>query len=115
MANMMKNIANAGKTSKTVFLKNVAAASGLDIDVITRVYTAMINEIQNTVCEGNSLSLTGFGTFYLQKHKGHPVQFEGKSNSVPDYWVFKFSASDVLNTRIRRMYAEKHPSDGPVI
>lgn len=109
MANSMKNIANTGKTSKTAFLKNVAATSGLDINVVTRVYTAMINEVQNTVCEGNTLSLTGFGTFYLQKHKGHPVQFEGKMNSVPDYWVFKFSASDVLNSRIRQLYADKHP------
>lgn len=96
------------KTSKTAFLNQVAQASGIDISTVTRVYTAMINEIQNIVCEGASLSLTGFGTFYLQKHKGHPVQFEGKSTSVPDYWVFKFSASDVMNSRIRRIYAEKH-------
>lgn len=101
-------VMSSQKTSKTAFLNKVATTSGLDISTVTRVYTAMINEIQNTVCEGTSLSLTGFGTFYLQKHKGHPVQFEGKSTRVPDYWVFKFSASDVLNTRIRQLYAEKH-------
>jgi nucleoid DNA-binding protein len=99
------------KTSKTAFLNQVARASGVDISTVTRVYTAMINEIQSIVCDGTSLSLTGFGTFYLQKHKGHPVQFEGKSTRVPDYWVFKFSASDVLNTRIRQLYAEKHPGE----
>lgn len=109
---IQSSVWNAGqKTSKAAFLSQVAETSGVSISTVTRVYTAMINEIQNIVCSGTSLSLTGFGTFYLQKHKGHPVQFEGKSTRVPDYWVFKFSASDVLNTRIRQLYAEKHSVD----
>lgn len=68
---------------------------------VTEVCDAMLSEITDIVDAGNRLSLTGFGSFYAQVHRGHPVQFGGASKTVGDYRVFKFSASNVLNRRLR--------------
>lgn len=88
------------KVSKKQFLADVAKRVGMPVEVVTTVYEGMIEETHDIVEMGKSLSLTGFGSFYLQRHKGHPVQFE-KHAAVKDYLVFKFSASDVLNRRFR--------------
>lgn len=92
------------KMNKRQFLRKVAAENGMTIADTTRAYNAIIKGIQDTVNQGTVVSLTGFGTFYLQKHKGHPVQFEDTENQVNDYVVFKFSASDVLNKKFRQLY-----------
>jgi nucleoid DNA-binding protein len=89
------------KVSKKQFLADVATRVGLPVETVTSVYDGMLEETHDIVDSGKSLSLTGFGSFYLQKHKGHPVQFD-KHDKVPDYLVFKFSASDVYNRRFRK-------------
>lgn len=88
------------KISKKQFLANVARKNDMPVEDITKAFDVITEGIHDTVMNGTILSLTGFGSFYLQKHKGHPVQFEGQA-AVPDYVVFKFSASDVLNKRFR--------------
>ena len=93
------------KISKKKFLTSVALRSGMSVNDITKAYDAIIAGIYDELSKGNTISLTGFGSFYLQKHKGHPVQFEGKL-AIPDYIVMKFSASDVLNKRFRKDYRE---------
>lgn len=66
------------------------------------VYEAMIAETKAIVQAGDRLSLTGFGSYYAQTHKGHPVQFGSQTEKVGDYRVFKFSASNVLNRELRQ-------------
>lgn len=65
------------------------------------VCSAIFEEIKAIVLDGDRLSITGFGSFYSQTHKGHPVQFGRKTDKVHDYRVFKFSASNVLNRALR--------------
>ena len=89
------------KISKNQFLAEVARNNDMSVEDITIAYNAIVNGIHDVVASGKTLSLTGFGAFYLQRHKGHPVQFEGTSE-VGDYVIFKFSASDVLNKRFRQ-------------
>ena len=91
------------KISKKEFIRGVAKDNKMTIAETSRAYDAIVEGIHKAVSEGNSLSLTGFGVFYLHKHKGHPVQFEGSAD-VKDYIVFKFSASDVFNKRLREEY-----------
>lgn len=91
------------KISKNEFLANVAREHDMSVEDITTAYNAILDGICATVESGKSLSLTGFGSFYLQRHKGHPVNFEGKAAEVKDYVIFKFSASDVLNRRFREV------------
>jgi nucleoid DNA-binding protein len=101
------------KVNKNEFLSAIAEKTGLDITLVKAVYTALVDEIRVVVCRGEDLSLTGFGSFTLKKHKGHPVQFEAKSDKVKDYVVLKFAASDVLMSNIRHDYAngDAKPSD----
>lgn len=91
------------KVNKNELIRTVAKKNKISIAEATRIYDSFVSEIYNIMAEGKSLSLTGFGLFYLHKHKGHPVQFEGDTK-VNDYVVFKFSASDVFNKRLRDGY-----------
>lgn len=101
------------KVNKNEFLGEIAEKTGLESNVVKTVYNAFVDEIRSVVCQGKDLSLTGFGSFSLKKHKGHPVQFEAKTDKVKDYVVLKFAASDVLMSNIRRDYdkGEVKPSD----
>ena len=101
------------KVNKEEFLARVttrlqeASSSGADSGAkqkdfsVPEVCDAMLAEIEHIVGSGGRLSLTGFGSFYAQMHKGHPVQFGGTVKKVHDYPVFKFSASNVLNKKLR--------------
>lgn len=89
------------KVTRKMLLQMIAAKSGLDMATVSKVYTAFVDSIVETVQNGNNISITGFGNFYLQKHKGHPVQFESHNSHVAEYALLKFSASDSLNKRLR--------------
>lgn len=89
------------KVNKNEFLEVIAAKNDMEVKDVKTIYDAIVDEIKAIVCNGQDLSLTGFGTFSLKKHKGHPVQFEAESDKVKDYVVLKFTASDVLMSRIR--------------
>ena len=72
--------------------------SAKDIEII---YKRMIQEFFDVVSRGARLTLSGVGSFYMQKHKGHPVQF-GEMTEIDDYYTLKFSASQAANRDIRR-------------
>lgn len=101
------------KLNKNEFLSMIAKKYNVPVNDVHTVYNAFVDEIKDAVCKGHDVSLTGFGTFTLKRHKGHPVQFEAKTNTVSDYVVLKFAASDVLTTRIRKDYesGKAIPSD----
>lgn len=90
------------KMSKKEFISYVAKKYNVSEERLNEDYDMLINGITDVTKRGIKLSLTGFGAFYLQKHKGHPVQFD--SNKVKDYVVFKFSASNVINQQMRQCY-----------
>jgi nucleoid DNA-binding protein len=93
------------KISKKHFLAAVAHDSGMSVENMTKAWDAISNGIHDQLAAGNTVTMTGFGSFYLQNHRGHPVQFEGRA-AIQDYIVMKFSASDVLNKRFRKEYGE---------
>lgn len=68
---------------------------------IPDVCEAFLDEIIHAVECGERASLTGFGSFYAQTHRGHPVQFGSSAKKVSNYQVFKFAPSNVLNRRLR--------------
>lgn len=95
----------AEKIRKSELCVRVAAScDGVSKKLVMTIYDALIAEIYKSVAEGKVVSLTGFGSFYLTKHKGHPVRCD-KGLSVSDYVLFKFSTSNVLNSRFRKDYA----------
>ena len=99
---LMKN-----KINKNEFIKMVAEENGLKVKDVKFVYEAIVDKIRDVICDDQDLSLTGFGTFSLQKHKGHPIQFRSDSDKVDDYAVLKFAVSDALMTKIRKNYKVK--------
>lgn len=92
------------KINKNEFLETIAEKHDIPLASVRNVYEAFVDELKTVVCSGQDLSLTGFGTFSLKRHKGHPVQFEAKTDTVKDYVVLKFAASDVLMSKIRQAY-----------
>jgi nucleoid DNA-binding protein len=94
-------IKQQNKITRKMLLQQVANRSGYDINTVSKVYGAIVDAIVESVQTEHYISLTGFGNFYLQHHKGHPVQFESSDSAVHDYKLLKFSASDALNRRLR--------------
>lgn len=89
------------KVNREEFLSRVAKRTGHTVVDVSDVYDGIVSEIADIAKTGSKLSLTGFGLFYVQLHKGHPVQFGGNGRKVSDYAVFKFSASNVFNKKLR--------------
>lgn len=95
------------KMNKRTFIGHLAKENNISLSEAAWAYNIVINGIVDVVKTGTKLSLMGFGVFYLQDHKGHPIQFKdgneqaGRSTHVEKYKVFKFSASNVLNGAIR--------------
>lgn len=94
------------KVCKKQFLSEVTREAGMSLEDVSRAYDAILSVVERHVAKDERVSLTGFGTFYLQRHKGHPVQFEDNA-VIPDYVVLKFSASDVVNKRLRAADGQK--------
>ncbi len=86
------------RVSKREFIAEVSHASGVPAKVVTEVYDAAIEVLLGNVRRGNSVTLTGFGKFYAQRHRGHRVQFaNGGGKTIGDYSVLKFSATRATN------------------
>lgn len=88
------------------FLNRVSVRTGLPLEVVDAVYGGMLDEIRHILYQQDRLLLSGFGSFYVHRHKGHPVQFGDEKNYVPDYLVARFSASNVLNKYLREDHSD---------
>ena len=90
-----------GRVSKRQYVSRIAKRAGVPVRVASAVYEAAIEELLEIVGNGDRLTLTGFGKFYPQEHKGHRVQFADNEDAViDDYAVLKFSATREVNRRI---------------
>jgi DNA-binding protein HU-beta len=86
------------RISKREFIAEVSHASGVPAKVVAEVYDAMIERLLANVRKGIPVTLTGFGKFYAQRHRGHRVQFaDGGGKQIGDYSVLKFSATRAVN------------------
>lgn len=89
------------RVNKDAFTSAVSKRSGYTKEIVNNVCDAAIEETKDIVERGDTLSITGFGSFAVQKHKGHPVQFGDSSLTVRPYSVFRFSPSHVFSRRLR--------------
>lgn len=71
---------------------------------VETIYKGIVQTLFHIVSRGDTVTLSGFGSFYVQKHKGHPVQFGGV-DKIDDYHTLKFSASVTANRDIRKRIA----------
>ncbi|MBO9625758.1 MAG: HU family DNA-binding protein [Microbacterium sp.] len=93
----------ANRVSKREFVQRFARRGGIPLHTAQTAYNAMIDELLDLVSQGNTVTLTNFGRFYPQTHKGHRVQFskEDGADEVTDYTVLKFSATREVNRRVK--------------
>lgn len=87
------------KVSRREFTARFARRAGVPLPTAAKVYEAMIDELIELTSLGHDVTLTGFGRFYTQEHKGHSVQF-AKGKEVKDYTVLKFSATREVNRQV---------------
>jgi DNA-binding protein HU-beta len=94
---------DANRVSKREFVQRVARRGGISVPAAQNAYNAMIDELLDLVSQGNTVTLTNFGKFYPQTHKGHRVQFskDEEAGEVTDYTVLKFSATRQVNRRVK--------------
>lgn len=85
---------------KGEFFRDVARATGLSAVEVEKVYDAAVAEILEAVSRGTAVVFPGLGRFYLQRHKGHTVQYGAQDQRIPDYSVLKFSATTTLNAKL---------------
>lgn len=86
------------RLNRSNLIRNIAQNMNVSETVAQRFYDVFWYEIFEAVRNGKTVSLSGIGTFRLQQHKGHPVQFQtSKAKKVDSYVVFKFSASKHRN------------------
>lgn len=92
-----------GRVSKREFVQRVARRGKLPLHVTQQVYDAFIDELIDLVSNGNRVTLTGFGKFYPQEHKGHRVRFADgdRPTTIDDYTVLKFSATRAVNRSVK--------------
>ena len=93
------------KVSKREFVQRVSKRAGLSLRTTQLAYDAIFEEILELVNAGNRVTLTGFGKFYAQPHKGHNVVLNIRDDAhargqVDDYAVLKFSATREVNKRV---------------
>lgn len=89
------------KVNREEIIALAATRAGMSCADVTIAMNAIEDVIKCMAMEGKTVSLTGFGKFYLQRHKGHPVRFVESDEPVVDYLVYKFSASNVWNAALR--------------
>lgn len=100
---MAKKATVKNKVNKDEFIELVAAKMNKPANEVAEYFTAFQAVVEELAAAGKVLSLTGIGKFYVQRHKGHPVQFGVPQDKVANYVVYKFSASNVLNEKLREI------------
>lgn len=106
MNNKMKN----KRVNRRTFIQTVAEKSGKDEAEIEEIYDCMEETAKEIVSSGHELFLIGFGSFFLARHKGHPVRYGADNAEFDDYIVFKFSPSNVFVKALREKDKNEHIS-----
>ena len=91
------------KMNRSGLISYIAETKDIPFEEAEYMYNTVVDSICSVVASGVRLSLQGFGAFYLQLHKGQPVRFSSTQSVAKDYYVFKFSASSVLNQWFRQV------------
>ena len=108
---------NSPHMNSTDFIKYIVMKHNITFKEATFIYDTFLDAVKDVIFNNMSLVLRGFGKFYLQTHKGHPVHFnnviKGDSNKAVanDYLVFKFSAASTLNKSLRDEIAQCNNED----
>lgn len=84
---------NQPTMSKKHIIRAMSAETGLSIQVCTRAYEAMLTCILDGVRSNGRVVVTGWGTFYSQRHEGHYTPLLPAGQRLGSYTTLKFSGS----------------------
>ena len=93
---LVKQLCEMFDMSETV-VKQLCDASGISEMLVKKIcdsqYDIMVGELLNS--QSNSFTVPSIGTFYVTKHKGHPLNLniDGGSKAISDYLTLKFKAA----------------------
>lgn len=84
------------------FRRMVAEESDVSLKEATRVIDSVFGSITKILEKEDTITIPKFGKFYVRKHAAREVfDPQGGRHKIPPLKVGKFSASDVLNRKIR--------------
>lgn len=99
---MKKETTAVKKMNRTDFIAYLAMQNDLSHeDAEKLIYDAFVKGVITALEDGNYIALAGFGNFYVQEHKGHPVQFTDDKSEIENYYVLKFSAGQKVKKHFR--------------
>ena len=99
----MNNMDSNTKITKRPFITKLAEKKEYSPKEASDIYELFIDTLVSEVLKGNEVMLTGFGSFSLKCHKGHPIKFIKKEKSqINEYLVLKFTASNTLSKKLRK-------------
>lgn len=88
------------KVTDDTWVLLLAERSGLSFEDARKFWTAQRDMIKESMAPDGAgiLRIPGFGCFYRQVHKGHPLNLRnvngGHGSEVKDYTLVKFKATD---------------------
>ena len=86
----------AGRVEKPELVRLVAQRVNRDADVVAEIVDVFLDETYEALKRGDSVSLRGFGSFYVRPER--------------DSWVFKFNPSQ----RLRALFGWSSTYRGPL-
>lgn len=89
------------KVNKTDLIGYIASEYDLPVSIASAIYEMVVGSMMACLADGKRLSLTGFGSFEVRTHKGHPITFYENKDVVSDYKVLRFIPSSVLVKGLR--------------
>lgn len=89
------------KVSKRLFIEKITKKKNCSPEEAVDIYETFMDVLTEEILKGNEIMLTGFGNFTLKYHKGHPVHFSNRRESICEYLTLRFTASNVLNSKLR--------------
>lgn len=102
----------SNKVTKAKFMTEITPEinqlleTNLSDEDIRSIWDIMQKNILKHMRDGKEVLFTGFGNFFLQKHAGHPIQFDSGKSKIEDYVNLKFTASNKLNTELRQEFRQ---------
>lgn len=78
--------------TKSEIIKAIASKRGFDRDTVSKVLEAFTGEIKTALLDGKSVSMRGFGTFYL-KHRAEKTARNMQNNTtiiIPEHDIAAF-------------------------
>lgn len=90
------------KINKSDLVDIISEKENMSKKQVKNVIDIFLSLIEDNLHERNSVTLSGFGTFKIDMHEGHPVQFKsGKKMFIEAYPVLKFNVSKILKDRLK--------------